>query len=198
MGKTRRSVEDNKGISVSAIAILVFTLITFLFVLIYFLFARTEINKKIESINNEIESIKLDGTILNEEKESIELLLANVSDPTTYMNILKENYISSLPAFEAKIKSFEVEEKVAFLSFVVDKTDNLDKTLEIIENNDVLAIFFTNNKEAADKIIAKGNLVGLYIDDEKVVEDIYGEYKDIIDAYNPDLYMVSPELKENG
>ena len=155
MGKTRRSVEENKGINITTIVILVLTLISFLFILIYIIFANTETNKKIESVNNEIDRISLETSVLNEEKEEIEKLLNNVSDPTTYMNILKDNYKESISAFEAKIKSFEVKEKVAYLSFVVDKTDNLDKTLSILESNNILATFYTNNKEAADKIIAR-------------------------------------------
>lgn len=197
MGKTKRSVEENRRISITTIVILVLLLVSFLFIVIYILFAKVETNKKIESVNNEIETIKLDTSILNEEKEEINNLLNNVSDATTYMNILKENYNTSLPAFETRIKSFENEDKVAYLSFIVDKTDNLDKAIETLNNNNVLATFFTNDKDAADKIIASGNLIGLYIDDEKVVENINEEYKDIIDAYNPDLFMVSSKLKES-
>ena len=197
MGKTKRSVEENRRISITTIVILVLLLVSFLFIVIYILFAKVETNKKIESINNEIETIKLDTSILNEEKEEINNLLNNVSDATTYMNILKENYNTSLPAFETRIKSFEEEDKVAYLSFIVDKTDNLDKVIDTLNNNNVLATFFTNDKDTADKIIASGNLIGLYIDDEKVVENINEEYKDIIDTYNPDLFMVSSTLKEN-
>lgn len=196
MGKARRSSEENKRINITTIVILVIILISWLFLLIYLLFAKVETNKKIESINNEIETLKLDTSILNEKKEEINKLLKNVSDSTTFMNILKDNYKANIPAFETKIKSFEVTEKVAYLSFVVDKTDNLDKVIDTLNNNDVLATFYTNNKDAADKIIASGNLVGLYIDDEKVIENIKEEYKDIIDAYNPDLYMLSSALKE--
>lgn len=196
MGKARRSSEENKRISITTIVILVIVLVSWLFLLIYLLFAKVETNKKIESINNEIETLKLDTSILNEKKEEINKLLENVSDSTTFMNILKDNYKTNIPAFETKIKSFEVTEKVAYLSFVVDKTDNLDKVIDTLNNNDVLATFYTNNKDAADKIIASGNLVGLYIDDEKVIENIKEEYKDIIDAYNPDLYMLSSALKE--
>ena len=196
MGKARRSSEENKRISITTIVILVIILISWLFLLIYLLFAKVETNKKIESVNNEIETLKLDTSMLNEKKEEINKLLENVSDSTTFMNILKDNYKANIPAFETKIKSFEVTEKVAYLSFVVDKTDNLDKVIDTLNNNDVLATFYTNNKDAADKIIASGNLIGLYIDDDKVIENIKEEYKDIINAYNPDLYMLSSALKE--
>lgn len=196
MEKPRRSVEENKRISITAIVILVVTFITFLFLVIYLLFANAETNKKVTAVNEEIEMLTLDTSTLNEKREEIEVVNNSVSDPSIYMNIQKDNYRAILPSIEEKIKEYNVETKVAYLTIVVDKADNLDKTIEILNNNNILATFFTESKDAADKIINNGHLVGLYINEERKANDAQEEFKDIITEYSPDLFMVSSDLKD--
>lgn len=196
MAKSRRSIEENKRISTAAITLLVIIFITGLFLLIFVLFSKAENEKKISSLNDEIEMLKLESSTLAEKQEEINLILNNVENVSAYLNIQKENYKASLPLIEEEIKNYESQEKVAYLAFVVDNTDNVEKIIETLNSNKALAIFFTNDKETADKIIDSGNLIGLYIDDEKKIEKINEEYKDIIDAYHPDLYMVSSSLQD--
>ena len=196
MEKRRRSLEENNRISIATIALLVVILITGIFLLIYLLFAKAENEKRITSLNNETETTRLDTNILKEKQDELYTLLDNVSDATKFINIQKEKYISEITEIEARVKNYDSEGKIAYLTFVVDKTDNLDKTLEILNDNKVIATFFTKDKEAADKIINNGHFVGIYVDDEKVIDNFKEEYKDIINAYNPDLFMISPALKE--
>lgn len=196
MEKPRRSVEENKRISIATIVILVFILIINLFLIIYLLFANSETNKKVTSVNEEIELLKLETSTLNDKKEEIDIISESVSDPSIYLSIQKDNYRATLPSIEDRIKDYDVDSKVAYLAFVVDNIDNLDNTINTLNNNSVLATFFTNDKEAADKIVSNGHLVGLYIDDETIIDNIKEEYKDIIDAYDPNLFMLSSDLKE--
>ena len=196
MGKSRRSSEENKRINITAVTLLVIIFITWLFLLIFLLFSKVETDKEIKNINENIEMLKLDTNNLNSKKDEINLILSGVENPSVYMDIQKENYKSSLGVIEDKIKDFESEEKIAYLTFVVDKEDNLEDVIDIINSNNILAAFFTNSKEAADTIYNNGHLIGLYIDDEDKVENVKEEYKDLIDTYNPDLFMLSNSLKE--
>lgn len=196
MGKSRRSSEENKRINITAVTLLVIIFITWLFLLIFLLFSKVETDKEIKNINENIEMLKLDTNNLNSKKDEINLILSGVENPSVYMDIQKENYKASLSIIEDKIKDFESEEKIAYLTFVVDKEDNLEDVIDIINSNNILATFFTNSKEAADTIYNNGHLIGLYIDDEDKVENVKEEYKDLIDTYNPDLFMLSNSLKE--
>lgn len=196
MGKSRRSSEENKRINITAVILLVIIFITWLFLLIFLLFSKVETDKEIKNINENIEMLKLDTNNLNSKKDEINLILSGVENPSVYMDIQKENYKASLSIIEDKIKDFESEEKIAYLTFVVDKEDNLEDVIDIINSNNILATFFTNSKEAADTIYNNGHLIGLYIDDEDKVENVKEEYKDLIDTYNPDLFMLSNSLKE--
>lgn len=196
MEKPRRSIEENKRINITAITLLVIIFITGLFILIFLLFSKVEADKKITTINENIEMLKLETNNLNSKKDEISLVLSGVESPSTFMDIQKENYKASLSVIEDIIKDFESEEKIAYLTFVVDKEENLEDVIEIINSNNVLATFFTNTKESADTIYNNGHLIGLYVDDEDKVENIKEEYKDLIDTYNPDLFMLSNSLKD--
>ena len=196
MEKPRRSLEDNRRISITCIVILIIILITWIFLLIYILFSKAETKKKINSVNNEIQTITFEGNEILDKEEEINSLLNIVSNPSVFLDTQKENYERSLVEFEDKIRGYEIDKKIAYLVLIVDKTDSLDKTIDILNNNNVLVTFFTNNIEAANKVSEAGHLVGLYVDDEKVVDVYRDEYQELFDSYNPDLYMLSDSLKE--
>lgn len=196
MGKSRRSYEENKRISAATVTLLVIFFLLGISLLIYVLFSKAECDKKISSLNDQIEMLKLESSNLNDKKEEINNILSEVENASTYIKIQKENYKASLPLIEDRIKDYDSQEKIAYLVFVVDRADNLDKVINTLNENSVLATFFTNNKDNADTIDKSGSLIGLYINDEKKIDNIKDEYKDIIDAYTPDLFMVSSDLAE--
>lgn len=196
MGKSKRNFETNQRINIITVTLLAIILLASLVGLIVLLYSKADTDKKIETINEEIEILTLDTHSLQDKEAEIELIMSGVENSQTYIDLQKESYKASLSIIENKIKSYETEEKIAYLAFIVDKKDNLDKVIETLNYNDTLAIFFTNDKEAADVIVNSGNLVGLYIDNIKDVDDIKENYKDIIEAYDPDLFMVSSDLKD--
>lgn len=196
MEKRRRSYETNRGISITCIVMLVIILIACVFMLIYILFSKSEKEKEINNVNNEIQTLTFEGSEILDKQADVQAVLDIVSDPTVFLDTQINNYKRNLPTFENKIKSYELDKKIAYLALVVDKTDNIENVLNTLNSNDILATFFTNSIEVADTISETGHLIGFYLDDEKTVDMFRDEYKDLFDKYNPDLYMLSSNLKE--
>lgn len=196
MEKRRRSFETNRGINITCIVMLVIMLITCVFMLIYILFSKAENEKEITNVNNEIQTLTFEGNEIIDKEAEVQAVLDIVSNPTVFLETQKDNYKRNLPTFEDKIKSYELDKKIAYLALVVDKADNVENVVNILNSNDILATFFTNDVEVADEVSKTGHLVGFYLDDEKVVDMYKDEYKDLFDKYNPDLYMLSSALKE--
>lgn len=196
MEKRRRSFETNRGINITCIVMLVIILITCVFMLIYILFSKAENEKEITNVNNEIQTLTFEGNEIIDKESEVQAVLDIVSNPTVFLETQKDNYKRNLPTFEDKIKSYELDKKIAYLALVVDKADNVENVVNILNSNDILATFFTNDIEVANKVTNTGHLVGFYLDDEKVVDMYKDEYKDLFDKYNPDLYILSSALKE--
>lgn len=196
MEKRRRSYETNRGISITCIVILVITLIACVFMLIYILFSKAENEKEIINVNNDIQTLTFEGNEILDKEAEVQAVLDIVSDPSVFLDTQKDNYKRNLPTFEEKIKSYELDKKIAYLALVVDKADNVEEVINILNSNEILATFFTNDVEVANNVSETGHLVGFYLDDEKVVDMFKDEYKDLFDKYNPDLYMLSSSLKE--
>lgn len=196
MEKRRRSYETNRGISITCIVILVITLIACVFMLIYILFSKAENEKEIINVNNDIQTLTFEGNEILDKEAEVQAVLDIVSDPSVFLDTQKDNYKRNLPTFEEKIKSYELDKKIAYLALVVDKADNVEEVINILNSNEILATFFTNDVEVANNVSETGHLVGFYLDNEKVVDMFKDEYKDLFDKYNPDLYMLSSSLKE--
>lgn len=196
MEKHRRNLEENRRISITCIVILVIILITMIFLLIYIIFSNAEAKKKIQTANNDIQALTLEGNKIIDDKDELNSFLSIVSEPNLFLETKKENYKRDLVEFEERIKSYETDNKIAYLALIVDSTNSLDKVINTLNANNILATFFTNDVDAANIINETGHLVGLYIDDEKTVDMYRDEYKEIFDIYNPDLYMLSTQLKE--
>ena len=198
MEKPRRNIEENNRISITCISVLSFALVSILLILIYILYSKSEINRQIKSANEEIIQMDLETTNLNEEIDDINIDIESVSDPEDYVNNLRESYETNLPQIEKQIKISSINNKVAYLTIVVDESKTLQSILETINNNEVLATFFVTNVEDADAVSNNGDIIGLYLNDKELIDDFDNNYLDIKTKYFPNMFMLDSALREQG
>ena len=196
MEKPRRSIEENNRISITCISVLSFALVSMLLILIYILYSKSEINRQVKSANEEIIQMNLETTNLKEEIDDVNIAIESVSDPKDYVKNLRDAYETNLPQIEKQIKISSVENKIAYLTIVVDDNETLPSIIDTINNNEVLATFFVTNVEDADTVSENGDIVGLYLDDKELIEDFENNYLDIRTKYFPNMFMLDPSLRE--
>lgn len=108
--------------------------------IIYITIPIQEDNKKIKKeINN---SITLNNNI-NEETNKLQEEIAKLENIDLEIETAKENYYKTLKIFEDKVANKEVNYKIAYLTFDDGPYNLTHKYLEILEQYDVRATFFT-------------------------------------------------------
>lgn len=196
MDKPKRDIETNNQISITTIVIQVIIIITFLFLIVYLLFSKTQTNKKIKSINDQISTIIYENSELENSINELNNLITESEDTESYLQNLKEEYKDIILELEKYVKKSETNEKIAYLSFITTSNSNLDKVVDTLKNNNILATFYVQESEISDYVTAGGHLVGLYLDDEEKIETVFEDNKSLIETYDMDLFMVSDDLKE--
>lgn len=196
MAKTKRDIETNRQISIIAIVILSIIFVAFLFIAIIFLFSKTEASKKIESIQTQIDAIDFENSTIEEEIEEYNEKISSAADSKAYISNIKEEYKANLSSIEDEAKKSDGKYKIAYLNFIVTDGKYLNKITGILNDNEIISNFYTNNNDLLETISEDGHLIGLYINDLNKIETASEDNKEIIETYDIDLYMLESSIND--
>lgn len=138
MDKNERRNRKNKQRLISLVLILLIVIINLLNVYIFNKYNNQNSFNEIENSNNEVK--KLENKL-----DELKLSLDKYTNTEKYIKIEKEKFINNAKKLESKISDKKSNKKIAYLTFDDGPYYNTYKVLEILEENDVKATFFTTN-----------------------------------------------------